>query len=361
VDGEAASSVPVGVHDGTVAAAGARASAPTQKGLPVGTLSELPNLMREFGQDSWELLESFGVTPELMARPLTPIPIAVHGQILQAAGDVTGRDTIGLLLGQRANLENTGPLKLLVLNARTGREAVESLVRYMGLWYHGIEVNLTCERGFACLSIIADSDFAGRDKMLTAYVAGMVKHLESILGRAWRPSQVHMACRRLPSVESYTRFFRAPVIFDQPRFAIFFPDAALDSARAAYDRSLDAFLRQYLGELEAREQPDFIGRVRRVIADLLASGECTVARVADLFAVHRVTLHRRLREQGTTFEALLDDCRRDLAVQMLEHTGLAVGDIASALGYGAAGSFVRAFSRWHGVTPGAWRRRQKKQ
>ncbi|MFO1398686.1 MAG: AraC family transcriptional regulator [Burkholderiales bacterium] len=355
-----AAPVPVGVHDapGEPKRTPRRALAPTEKGLPVGTLSEVPNVMREFGHDPWELLESFGVTPAMMAKPMTPIPMAVHGQILQAAADATGRETIGLILGQRARLENTGPLKLLVFNARTMREAVESLVRYVGLWYHGIDIRLTREAGFACLSVAAAANFTGRDALLTAYLAACVNHLEAILGRTWRPSQVHMACRRPASAETYTRFFRAPVLFDQPRYAVFFPDAALDVLRAGSDRTLDAFLRQHLSELEAREQPDFAGRVRRVIADLLAGGECTVERVSGLFAVHRVTLHRRLREHGTTFEALLDESRRDLATQMLEHTRLSIGDIASTLGYGAAGSFVRAFSRWHGTTPGSWRRQR---
>ena len=351
--------VPVGVHNGAAPKSGVRRAAdPTEKGLPAGTLSELPNVMREFGHDPWELLESFGVTPELMAKPLTPIPMAVHGQILQAAADATRRDTIGLILGQRARLENTGPLKLLIFNARTMREAVESLVRYVGLWYRGIDLRLAREGGFACLSVSAEGDFTGRDALLIAYLAACVNHLEAILGRQWRPSQVHMACRRPLAAETYTRFFRAPVLFDQPRYAVFFPDAALDALRAGSDRTLDAFLRQHLGELEAREQPDFVGRVRRVIADLLAGGECTVERVAELFAVHRVTLHRRLRDHGTSFEALLDKSRRELALHMLEHTRLSVGDIATALGYGACGSFVRAFSRWHGATPGSWRRRK---
>jgi AraC-like DNA-binding protein len=346
------------VHSGASTPKGGagRAAAPTEKGLPVGALAELPNVMRELGHDPWELLESFGVTPEKMAKPLAPIPMAVHGQILQAAADATGSDMIGLILGQRARLENAGPLRLLVFNARTMREAVESLVRYVGLWYHGVHVTLMRDGGFACLSVSADGEFTGRDALLTAYLAAIVNHLEAILGRAWRPSQIHMACRRLPHAEAYTRFFRAPILFDQPRYAVFFHEAALDATRAGSDRGLDAFLRQYLGELEAREPSDFVGRVRRVIADLLACGECTVERVADLFAIHRVTLHRRLREHDTTFEALLDESRRELAAHMLEHTSLSVGDIASALGYGASGSFVRAFSRWHGSTPGSWRR-----
>jgi AraC-like DNA-binding protein len=334
------------------------APGPADKGCPVGTLSQLPNLMRDAGHDPWELLESFGVTQAMMAKPMTPVPLSLHGQILQAATDATGRDDLGRLLGQRATLENAGPLRLLVHNARTTREAVEALVRYHGLWYHGITVDLTSEQGFACLAISVEGTFPGRDQVLTGYLAALVKHLEGIFPRNWRPSQVHISYRRPRNAEQYARFFRAPVLYDQPRHALFFPESVLDETRPGSQQMLDSFLREYMGELEAREQPDFVSRVRHVIESLLASGDCTAVRVAAMFAIHRVTLHRYLREQGTTFEDLLDQARRNLASRMLEQTDLPVGEIATALGYGAPTSFVRAFKRWHGVTPGAGRSRR---
>jgi AraC-like DNA-binding protein len=334
------------------------APGPVDKGCPVGALSELPNLMRDAGHDPWELLESFGVTQAMLAKPMTPIPLALHGQIMQAAADATGRDDFGLLIGQRATLENAGPLRLLVHNARTTREAVEALVRYQGLWYHGIAVAMTGDQGYACISVSVDGKIAGRDQLLTGYLAALVKHLEGIFPRNWRPSQVHISYRRPRMAEQYARFFRAPVLYDQPRHAVFFPESVLDETRPGSQQLLDSFLREYMGELEAREQPDFVSRVRGVIESLLPSGECSAVRVADMFAIHRVTLHRYLREQGTTFEDLLDDARRNLASRMLEQTDLPVGEIATALGYGAPTSFVRAFKRWHGVTPGAGRSRR---
>jgi AraC-like DNA-binding protein len=314
--------------------------------------------MREAGHDPWNLLESFGVTQSMLAQPLTPMSLRLQGQILQAAADATGRDDLGLQLGQRGTMENAGPLRLLVYNSRTTREAVEGLVRYLGLWFHGIELDLTKDRGFACLSVSIDAQFPGRDHVLTGYLAALVKHLEAIFPRSWRPSQVHISYRRPRMAEQYSRFFRAPVLYEQPRHAVFFPESALDETRPGSQQMLDSFLRQYIGELEAREQPDFVARVRQVIESLLATGECSIVRVADMFAIHRVTLHRYLRGQGTTFEELLEDCRRKLAARMLEQTDLPVSEIATALGYGSAGSFVRAFKRWHGVTPGAGRHRR---
>lgn len=315
-------------------------------------------MLREAGHDPWELLESFGVGPALMSKPMTPIPIRLHGQIMQAAADAIGRDDVGLLIGQRSTMTNAGPLRLLVYNARTAREAVEAIVRYHGLWYHGFKLDFTTDRGFACLSIAIDGRFPGSDHLLTGYLAALVKHLEAIFPRTWRPSQVHISYRRPRMAEQYARFFRAPVLYDQPQHAVFFPAASLDETRQGTEQQLDSFLREYMGELESREQPDFAARVRHVIESLLASGHCSAAKVAGMFAIHRVTLHRYLREQGTTFERLLEDARRNLAARMLEKTDLPVGEIASALGYGSAGSFVRAFKRWYGVTPGAGRSRR---
>ncbi len=350
---------PVGEDRGLAAASPrpTRATGPSEQGCPVGALSELPGLMREAGHDPWELLDSFGVSQALLSKPMTPIPITLHGQIMQAAADASGRDDLGLLIGQRSTMANAGPLRLLVRNARTAREAVEAIVRYHGLWYHGIKLDFTTAHGFACLSVSMERRFPGSDQMLTGYLAAMVKHLESIFPRTWRPSQVHISYRRPRTAEQYARFFRAPVLFDQPRHAVFFAEAALDETRQGSEQMLDSFLRQYMGELEARERPDFASRVRQVIENLLASGDCSVVRVAEMFAVHRVTLHRYLREHGTTFEALLQDARRNQASRMLEETDLPVSEIASVLGYGAAGSFVRAYKRWHGVTPGASRTR----
>jgi AraC-like DNA-binding protein len=77
--------------------------------------------------------------------------------------------------------------------------------------------------------------------------------------------------------------------------------------------------------------------------------------VADLFAIHRRTLNRRLRAQGTTFKALVDETRYEVARQLLRDTRIPVAQVAAALDYSDPASFDRAFRRWSGTTPSAWR------
>jgi AraC-like DNA-binding protein len=84
-------------------------------------------------------------------------------------------------------------------------------------------------------------------------------------------------------------------------------------------------------------------------------GEVSMDAVARIFAVHRRTLNRRLREHGVTLRQLIEDVRRQLARQLLRDTDLSVLAIAETLGYADASAFTRAFRRWFGTTPSGWR------
>ena len=88
----------------------------------------------------------------------------------------------------------------------------------------------------------------------------------------------------------------------------------------------------------------------------LLSGHFSAPEIAEVFGMHERTLHRRLRAAGTSFRQELDTARRRLSEQLLTNTSLAVGDIATALGYADASGFIRAFDRWCGTTPASWRK-----
>ena len=80
------------------------------------------------------------------------------------------------------------------------------------------------------------------------------------------------------------------------------------------------------------------------------------AQVADSVAMHPRTLHRKLREEGTTFTELLEETRRELSYHLVSRTGLTVTDISQTLAYGDATAFSRSFRRWFGISPASWRR-----
>jgi len=85
----------------------------------------------------------------------------------------------------------------------------------------------------------------------------------------------------------------------------------------------------------------------------------TIDRVARKLQLSERTLHRRLKETGTTYSALLDQCRLRLAKQLLGATDAKMYEIAEATGYRDPSSFSRAFFRWTGHTPKQYRKQQR--
>ena len=160
--------------------------------------------------------------------------------------------------------------------------------------------------------------FAGSQPLVTAFLAGGVRNLAQVFGTEWRPALVRMAQRQPADFAPYTAFVRAPVLFDQPT--------------------------------------DFFGQVQHAIEARMLRGHCSNEVIAAQFGVHRHTLYRRLAAAGCTYEQLLEQSRQRLATRLLQETDMPVSEIASMLGYAAQGNFTRAFARWFGRSPSAWRK-----
>ncbi len=187
------------------------------------------------------------------------------------------------------------------------------------------------------------------------YTVAAVKTLRTIIGVQWNPSIVHLAVRRPKNIDPYRRFFGTTVLFDQPDYKVLFATSILDTPRTAGDPQLAEFIFERLCLLEQEVPRDLVGQVRHAIETQLLQGDCDVVCIARMFSCHRKTLHGYLQKFGATFETLLDDTRRALAVRMLEHTNLSIAEIASALRYSNQAALTRAFRRWHGQTPREWR------
>lgn len=98
------------------------------------------------------------------------------------------------------------------------------------------------------------------------------------------------------------------------------------------------------------------GRVEALLLPVLHQGPIGGDDVAAQLAISRTTLFRRLKAEGTSFAAVLDDVRRRLALQYLGSGKVSVNETAYLLGFSDAAAFSRAFRRWNGSSPGAYRR-----
>lgn len=171
-----------------------------------------------------------------------------------------------------------------------------------------------------------------------------------------RPTRV-TAPRPPRPAAAYRRFFGAPVESGDRLGLSFRREDAERPFLTANDSVWTAFepqLRVRLAEIEASASVQ--DRVRAALLESLPSGQSSVDRVARRLAMSKRTLQRRLREEGTTFNTLLNGTRHQLARHYLSRTAISCTEISFLLGYEDPNSFFRAYQDWTGQTPQAMRR-----
>jgi AraC-like DNA-binding protein len=254
----------------------------------------------------------------------------------------------------------------LVSQATVGA-AVRQAVRGFGLLFDDIAVGLRVAGGTAVLTIdnhiaAERADDAGRDARRFAEETLLVM-LHGLLcwlaGRRVPLARLEWAHPQPAHADEYRRMFSPLQRFDAPATAAFFDARVLDGAVSVTAASLKAFLRDapqsvFLKQVVATGLSD---RVRRQCRDALDCDDPapTLAMLAEACRLSPATLRRRLEAEGAAWGQLKDEVRRDLALQLLAEGRLSVGDIAARLGFNDASTFYRAFRKWTGSAPGAWR------
>src|SRR5262249_53748862 len=127
----------------------------------------------------------------------------------------------------------------------------------------------------------------------------------------------------------------------------------------------DPLLRQVL----ERQADDILARlpsrtglavdVQRALTKRVAGGDTRIGALARELAMSGRTLQRRLSGEGVSYQELLDDARKEAAGRYLHESPLAIGEVAYLVGYSEPAPFYRAFKRWYGMTPEAFRHQRQ--
>ena len=120
----------------------------------------------------------------------------------------------------------------------------------------------------------------------------------------------------------------------------------------------EPLLEEQIRQTEDGLGDEWAGDIRRMLCPWLTSHRCSVDAMADLLAMTRRTFDRRLKSRGTSYRALANEIRFEVACRLLKDTEMSLSEIAAALGYSEASAFTRAFRGWSGQAPSVWRAAQ---
>jgi AraC-like DNA-binding protein len=304
-------------------------------------------------------LERIGHSKVDFGDPETRVPRSFAMELLEEAVVLTKDPFLGL---HAAAQFEPGDLEVLEYAARsrpTLGEAMQCVARYAKLLDDAVEFSIERSGDLAFWRVQVAPDAAQPVPLNEFLLATAIEFSRRNTATYENPLEVHVVHER-PSYDyaaEYEKVFEAPVVFGAPANAIVMKASRLDvpmlHANSRIAAAFEAHATQLLDGLSRTR--GITGRVRKEVTAQLQTGIISMSETGSRLGMSVATLRRRLEEESITFSGIVDDVRQGLSKQYLGDQALSVTEIAFLLGFSSVTAFGRAFKRWTGVSPVAFR------
>ena len=313
------------------------------------------------GIDANALLREAGVDPAALRDPAARIPSTVWDGVGAKAAALIPDPAFGLRAARCWHPSNLGALGHAWLASSTLRTGLERLQRYSRILGEKAQLKITDTQDGLRFAY----DHRRRDPVLRAIGTDFALSLVLDMcrmnyGASLRPVEVRLARARPGDTEPYRHFYGCPIHFeaneDSFLLTLRVADEPLPTANRQLAGTLDSILTAQLAALDKNNIP---ARCKSNLLDELTSGELSEEEMAKQLHMSRRTLQRKLAESDTTYQKLVDDTRRDLALRYMEDSRKTITDVTFLLGFSGQSAFSRAFKRWTGMSPTTYREQKR--
>lgn len=321
------------------------------------------------GQDSQALLTQAGVDPALLDTPTARISETQLQHIWALASDALDQPTLGLSLGFESQPQSLGILGYILNNAANVRQAYSLLVRYRELVFDEALFTLRETPKEAIIQLRRDPNANTEiSRPLVEYLVSVLirmcgtltgggpNFLKRLEFRYGEPSETVLnAYQQQFGIEHF--------VFNCHETAVVFNPAVLDQPVSYSDPSLLKLLTDKAdAELKSlATETLLVNKVNAVIKRRMLGQTPSIIKTAEDCTMSRASLQRHLAKAGTSFQALLEQARQEMAQELLADTHNSVAHVAFMLGYGDSAAFYHAFKRWTGLTPTQFREQFREQ
>ncbi|MET1078452.1 MAG: AraC family transcriptional regulator [Pseudomonas sp.] len=311
------------------------------------------------GVDCRSLFVELALDYQALQDPDARFPQDRMTRLWERAVELSGNPAIGLNMAKVVRPASFHVVGYALMSSRTLTEGFARLVRYQRIIGEGADLSFRpLPEGYALTLAIHGDRLAPARQSAEASLAYALAFCRWMTGKTIRPVRVCFQGPPPADLLPYQEVFQAPIQFNAPHYSLLFEradmDAPLPTANAALAQLHDRFAGEYLARFS---ESRVTHQARQVLCRLLPQGEPKRDAVAQALHLSQRTLQRRLQEEGTSFQQLLDDTRRELAQQYLAQPNLTLLEAAYLLGFADPSNFFRAFRRWFAATPGEYRLR----
>ena len=324
-----------------------------------------------FGLIGLRLIELHGIDPQAFAHRYgfgavaaseakSRLPATLADETFAKAAALITDPAFALRAGECWHPSNLGTLGYAWLSSGSLRKALKRLERFSKVI--GQKASCRCADDTASLRFIFDH---GRgDSPVGSVLADFALSLIAAMcrtnyGAGALFESVHLRRAKPDNPKPYSDLYGCPIFFGMPEDSLLLPTAIADkpllTANQELAKTFDTILAAQLAELGSS---DLETRCKEYLLHELTSGDPTEEKMAAAMCMSRRTLQRKLGEVELSYKALLEKTRHDLALRYLDDPSKTVTDITFLLGFSEQSAFTRAFKRWSGKAPTAYRAAQ---
>jgi AraC-like DNA-binding protein len=314
-------------------------------------------LLKRHGVDAHMLFREAGVDLTALRDPAARIPFHVVDAVTMQAAKLIDDPAFALHTARCWHPSDLGVLGYAWLSSSTLRTGLQRMARYRRTL--GDRATLKIRDTRAGTWVVHDP--RRRDPIVAGigsdFVMSMIMDMCRMnYGGSLRPVEVRLVRAKPSSTQPYRKFYGCPIQFGAREDSFLLSGSVVNAALPTSNRQLAATLDQILTrQLAALDKTNIAARCKATLLEQLTSGAVSAQEMAQQLHMSHRTLQRRLAEQATSYQALVDATRHDLALRYMEDPNRSVTEVTFLLGFSGQSAFTRAFKRWTGVSPTTYR------
>ncbi len=299
-----------------------------------------------------------GLPLDVLSDPHARIPDGLIRKAWEEIPARAGDPAFGIHTAETTAAMPFDVIDFAAAQAKTLRAAIDCMVRYARLHHDDAEVRLVVTGGEARVTVRFRSAPGLPRHFAECIVTTWVLRTRALLGSPFSPSLVHFEHGPPADLREHRRVLGSPLAFYDAQNGMAFPAALLEAPVRNAEPALFTVLESHATALlrALPERRSAAENVRAFLLRGLPAGLPPLATTAKALGVSGRSLQRALKDEGTTYQDVADQARRDLAISYLADKARTISDIALLLGFAEVPAFTRAFRRWTGQAPGAYRR-----
>jgi AraC-like DNA-binding protein len=311
---------------------------------------------RRLGLNPVELAKQCGVDVGALANRDSRVPTGPCCRLLELTAEKASCPSFALQMAETRQTFGSGVMNVLLAHKRTLREVLLAAAEYRHLLNEALAIYVedTAQTVTIREEIVVPPGTPTRQAIELA-LGVLARHSGSLLGKHWKPRELHFTHAGPADQTFHRRFFGCPVVFGSDFNGFVCASADLDYPNPVADPELVRYAESLATPLNVSEVESAALEVRKAIYLLLPLEQASVEMVARHLCVSVRTMQRQLHAAGTSFSDQVEEVRRELAVRYMSNPTYPIGRVSALLGYAQQGSFTNWFVSRFSMTPRDWR------